>query len=114
MRFEATEPMFKEAVVEAEAIIAAARLGRTRQAPSGAKSTPRAPKRHSGHCIRCRVDTPMDASRPFCFACFQTWSSFGNPDYVERWCHQCGDEWDTSMNRPRLLLHIERQNLILD
>jgi len=53
-----------------------------------------------GCCIRCHNSIPTDVTRPYCNSCFNIWNQFGNWHYVERFCHHCGRETDSSMERP--------------
>ena len=47
-----------------------------------------------GTCIRCGNKIPYNEYRPLCDACYQTWTQFGNIDYIERFCHKCGNEFE--------------------
>ena len=55
---------------------------------------------NQGICIRCGTHITLDGSRPYCGACYSTWSQFSNPYYTERHCHGCGAPTDTSMEKP--------------
>lgn len=54
----------------------------------------------SGYCIRCNTDIRLNPSRPYCDRCYKTWSSFGNVDYIERFCHSCGRDYQSSLSVP--------------
>jgi phosphatidylserine/phosphatidylglycerophosphate/cardiolipin synthase-like enzyme len=41
----------------------------------------------SGVCIRCHHPIVLDALKPFCFDCYQSWAQWGNEDYPEVFCH---------------------------
>ena len=53
-----------------------------------------------GHCIRCRDRIQYATRAPYCESCYAVWAEFENPGYVEEFCHRCGDEADTTINRP--------------
>ena len=55
----------------------------------------------AGHCIRCGVRIQLDPKEPFCAEHLRNWKRYKNPDYEENYCHQCGEEHDTSMAKPR-------------
>ncbi|HEY0154565.1 MAG TPA: phospholipase D-like domain-containing protein [Longimicrobium sp.] len=111
VRFSVDEPIYADAVEEVESIKrrgvelrrhvtarlaqpAGVRVQRGRPEPS--RDTGK-----QGSCIRCGTDVRRNADAPFCRECWNVWSAFGNPDYPERFCHDCGREADTTMNRPR-------------
>jgi hypothetical protein len=65
------------------------------------KSTSSKPaKKAMGYCIRCETRIVFDASKPLCLSCFDSWSKWSNPDYVEDFCHSCGEFNDTSFAEP--------------
>jgi hypothetical protein len=43
-----------------------------------------------GYCIRTGEPIPFNPERPFCYAAYKSWASFGNEEYPERYCHQTG------------------------
>lgn len=53
-----------------------------------------------GYCIRCKDKLYYNPSRPYCDACFFTWSQFENMFYEEKVCHCCGENELTSMEKP--------------
>ena len=53
-----------------------------------------------GFCVRCRAEIERNPAAPYCYRCWQTWARFGNPYYVERACHACGSDYETTMHRP--------------
>ncbi len=53
------------------------------------------------YCIRSsdhRIS--FDPERPMCDDCYKTWSRFKNEDYLEGYCHRCGQERKTSYGKP--------------
>lgn len=45
-----------------------------------------------GTCIRCGSKIKYNINKPLCEDCYLTWSQFRNIDYIERYCHKCGNE----------------------
>jgi hypothetical protein len=75
-------------------------FGRT----SKGKTVP-AETKHSfkpGFCIRTGVPIPFNLEKPYSEKAFNSWAQFGNPDYVEKFCHFSGEKGETSMNKPIL------------
>lgn len=54
----------------------------------------------AGFCIRCKYKLQFDPERPLCLDCFLEWSAYGNPYYVEQYCHLCGKPHPTSKDKP--------------
>lgn len=54
----------------------------------------------SGFCIRDKAVIPADPGKPYCNRCFQSWNRFKNPEYEENHCHICGNENDSTMEKP--------------
>ncbi|MGB5069660.1 MAG: hypothetical protein WBO28_01800 [Flavobacteriales bacterium] len=46
------------------------------------------------HCIRCKAS--VGAGYLYCTKCFESWSRYRNENYPERFCHECGEPWQTS------------------
>lgn len=65
----------------------------------GAKPGP-PPPANQAHCIRCDASIPLDPSHPYCKRCFSIWNRYGDPEYTESYCHACGIETTTSMDKP--------------
>lgn len=51
-------------------------------------------------CIRCRSELPADPSKPYCPACYKSWSRYKNNAYKEKHCHLCGNDHDATLQRP--------------
>ena len=64
----------------------------------GATSVVQAPTK--GFCIRCKVDLPVNPTRPYCAPHFRSWNRYKNEEYEESHCHTCGNEHTTSMLKP--------------
>lgn len=62
--------------------------------PSSGKRTSR------GYCIRCSVSKPKSLAKPFCLDCYESWARYENPDYIEKSCHYCGKDWNSSFSKP--------------
>lgn len=52
-----------------------------------------------GFCVRCRVPLPLNPERPLCDRDFQSWARFGDEDYAEKFCHQCGNGHSDTISR---------------
>ncbi len=53
-----------------------------------------------GYCLRNGRKIPYSIQRPYSPEAFQSWNQFQNPNYVERYCHQCGKPAKTTMKNP--------------
>jgi hypothetical protein len=104
---DATDPAYASAVQEVSSIIAASEL-RYGSEP-GAHSHYQQQQEHAHHgsgsgggvCIRCKTSVPRNPYRPLCNTCYGVWSSYqADADYQEQWCHICGRQDATSVNRP--------------
>jgi hypothetical protein len=51
-----------------------------------------------GYCIRCGDRIKM--GKPYCGDCYEKWAEFENHDYKERFCHTCGKDNASTMNKP--------------
>ncbi len=54
----------------------------------------------SASCIRCGKTISFDIDTPFCKSCYSIWARYQNPNYEENYCHCCGNEEHTTMNKP--------------
>ncbi|MBU8896957.1 hypothetical protein KRR26_15160 [Corallococcus sp. M34] len=97
----------KEAVKQAEAFIQREILPHARQSSERAKKPPRSSPpatawrtRTTGHCIRCAEEIALKADKPYCRDCYDEWADWGNPDYLDAFCHSCGVDHPSSMNKP--------------
>lgn len=77
--------------------------------PPATRASPREPQSKpapsigiptSGFCIRDKVAIPADPGKPYCDRCFRSWNRFKNPEYAEKYCHLCGNENDSTMEKP--------------
>ena len=89
---------------------------KTRPAPKPAprKSEPSIGIPTSGFCIRDKVAIPADPSKPYCNRCYQIWNRFQNEDYEEEYCHICGNENDSTMEKPACLSCYRKYKDILE
>ena len=53
-----------------------------------------------GYCIRCEKQILYDPDKPYCRECFYSWLEWGNPLYIEKYCHSCGKRDRSSMLYP--------------
>lgn len=56
--------------------------------------------RRTGYCIRTGKAIPLNRLRPFSKEAYELWAMYENPDYREKYCHECGKPSGTSMARP--------------
>lgn len=54
----------------------------------------------SGFCIRCKRNIPLNLDHPFCYYCFRSWAKYHNWNYLENFCHNCGESTNTSRSKP--------------
>ena len=57
-------------------------------------------KEGSGYCIRCKDDLKIDISHPFCKTCYQEWNKYKKVDYIEKFCHVCGQSNKVTFEKP--------------
>jgi hypothetical protein len=67
--------------------------------PLSGKNSRRSGLKH-GFCIRCRKEIINNPDKPYCSECYNSWSEWKNPDYIEKFCHSCGKRDDSSMLYP--------------
>lgn len=110
--------VFKEALSEAEFIVRRAKKDSTMKSIFGGimkeaksvidSSLSEEPKRTrtqsrakpEGYCIRCNASIAFDTKAPYCPDCYTVWKKYKDPDYKEKFCHQCGTKESASMNKP--------------
>jgi hypothetical protein len=51
-----------------------------------------------GYCIGCKTNIERNEERPYCTECYFKWSK--NKSQKAKYCHDCGRESTTSMNKP--------------
>ncbi len=55
----------------------------------------------TGYCIRCGAAMPKtNENKPFCTKDWRSWNRFKNDDYTEKFCHFCGQAFETSRGKP--------------
>jgi len=57
-------------------------------------------KNGNGHCIRCDVKIKLNPMIPYCKSCFTSWNKYKNPDFEEKYCHICGKDNISTINKP--------------
>lgn len=53
-----------------------------------------------GSCIRCAASIKLNPMVPYCKDCYKIWNKYGDKEYIEKYCHICGIENETSMLKP--------------
>jgi len=54
----------------------------------------------TGYCIRCKGMIVRNQYKPYCLDCYDVWLDYGNPDYIDKCCHYCGRDNDSTLNKP--------------
>ena len=65
-----------------------------------------------GHCIRCNIDIKLNPKVPLCKKCYKSWHRYSDPTYKEKFCHICGEKFNSSMEKP-VCLNCYNKNKIL-
>ena len=68
----------------------------------------------NGFCIRCNASVPLNPVQPYCGSCFGSWNRFQNPNYEEKYCHACGSDMATTMNKPVCLPCYRKYRYVLE
>jgi hypothetical protein len=55
--------------------------------------------KRNGFCIGCRIKIDFDEYRPYCALCYARWAQ--DKRQKARYCHECGRESRTTINKPR-------------
>lgn len=53
-----------------------------------------------GFCIRCQKEITLNSLAPYCIDCYKNWKKYENPAYPENYCHICGKDHASMMNKP--------------
>jgi hypothetical protein len=69
-------------------------------APVSKRETAPRGSRNDGFCLRCGKNIPLNRKAPYCLDDYKVWVQFGNPGFVEKYCHACGSKSETTMDRP--------------
>ena len=83
--------MFIDAINEANSIKNSSRLVYTNRI-SGEY-------RRNGHCIRCSTNIQLNSHRPYCYSCYKKWAIQANPQFRERKCHNCNQDFAASLEQ---------------
>lgn len=99
---DADPKTFAEARREAESILQAAAVELGGNGGSRLIATVIGKQRaeSTGRCIRCGAPRNIDPARPLCHGCYSVWSQYGDPYYMEVYCHMCGKKAETSVAKP--------------
>lgn len=54
----------------------------------------------TSHCIRCNTGVKFNPEHPLCKRCYKSWSKYSDSTYEEKFCHVCGKENKTSVEKP--------------
>ena len=57
-------------------------------------------KSRTGYCIRTKQPIPLNSERPYCITAYNSWNKYNNPNYTEKYCHQCGKENKSTFSKP--------------
>ena len=96
---------------------------RTPSAPPAQTKTAKRPRKRTadrkpslpktGVCVRDSAAIDFDILKPYCDKCFRSWNRYKNREYKEEWCHACGRDWTTDMDRPLCLDCLQRYRGLL-
>ena len=110
VRFDASESEHEELRGYVEKLIGRSRPTRKRPASPPPRATRVNPPTHrGGYCIRCGIGIAYDIENPFCEKDAATWSSYGNEEYGENYCHAVKHPYPTSKKRPVCPTHYRRR-----
>ena len=56
--------------------------------------------KNNGYCIRCKTELKIDIKHPFCKNCYNEWNKYKNDEYVEKFCHVCGELNKVTFSKP--------------
>jgi hypothetical protein len=58
----------------------------------------------NGYCIRTGNSIPFNVDKPLSYEAYQVWNQFGDPVYLEKFCHFSGESsnGENSVNKPIL------------
>lgn len=54
----------------------------------------------TAYCIRCKKEILLNPSAPYCPECYKIWKRYENPSYQEKYCHICGKDNTSTINKP--------------
>jgi hypothetical protein len=57
-------------------------------------------KSRTGFCIRTKQVIPINIKSPYSREAYELWAKYKNVDYKEKYCHGCGKEHATTIQRP--------------
>lgn len=108
---EDDKSLYDEAIKEVERIVNFSERVDLRNASNQRRLTTSAPSVSTqpvkattkGYCIRCRKSIPYNFFEPYCLTHYKVWARWRDPDYEENYCHNCGKEWDTTIDYPLCL-----------
>jgi hypothetical protein len=60
-------------------------------------------KKRTGFCIRTKSTIPFNLKRPYSEVSYESWLRYKKTSYQEKFCHGCGNNHSTSMDRPLCL-----------
>ena len=53
-----------------------------------------------GYCIRCSNQILLNPKSPYCKKCYKLWKIESDKNYIEQYCHACGEEQRSSFTKP--------------
>lgn len=70
----------------------------------------------TGYCIRTGLSIPFNLEKPMSYEAFKSWNRFGDPDFMEKFCHFSGEpsNGDTSLSKPILKKNWKKAKEIFD
>lgn len=65
-----------------------------------------------GFCIRCQKPIALNPAAPYCVECYKKWKRYENREYQEKYCHICGEEHTSSMEKPVCLACFRKHKVL--
>jgi hypothetical protein len=56
--------------------------------------------KYQGYCIRCRAEIKLDPKIPYCKQCYSIWKNDRDKEHEETYCHFCGRQNKSTLNKP--------------
>lgn len=92
--------IYQDAVEESKSIKASAIKEAGNNYFSDFKTFNKQDQSWKGFCIRCQMYIEFNTGKPLCKSCFHEWNLWGNETYQEKFCHGCGQPYNSTFAYP--------------